>query len=137
MIHISKKVYVYNYVYYFVAPVSDDPCEPSPCGSNAQCNNGICTCIPEYEGDPYLGCRPECLLNIECALDKACIKNRCVNPCTDICGVNAICQVNNHIPMCICPPAMTGNAFIQCNPVKGTSYYLILSVTFFKYKFKI
>ena len=39
-----------------------DPCKPSPCGSNAVCRAreraAGCSCLPDYFGDPYVGCRP-------------------------------------------------------------------------------
>ncbi|XP_052871499.1 neurogenic locus notch homolog protein 1-like, partial [Anopheles cruzii] len=92
------------------------PCNPSPCGANAQCNNGVCTCLPEYQGDPYRGCRPECVLNSDCARDRACIRSKCVDPCPGTCGQDALCEVINHIPMCRCPDGMAGNAFVQCRP---------------------
>lgn len=97
-------------------PVKDDPCDPSPCGSNAQCSNGVCSCLPEYQGDPYRGCRPECVLNSECPRDKACIRSKCVDPCPGTCGQDALCEVMNHIPICSCPNGMAGNAFVQCIP---------------------
>ena len=96
--------------------VFDDPCNPSPCGANAQCKDGICTCLPEYQGDAYRGCRPECVLNSDCPRDKSCSRNKCIDPCPGTCGQNAICDVINHIPMCSCPQGMNGNAFIECRP---------------------
>jgi hypothetical protein len=109
----------------FLEPIipNTDPCFPSPCGSNAICNDGICTCLPEYQGDPYTGCRPECILNDECARNKACIKYKCKDPCPGTCGQNAICDVYNHIPMCRCPEGLSGNAFIECRPYQ--SNYII------------
>lgn len=95
-------------------PEQDDPCYPSPCGSNAICENGNCKCLPEYQGDPYVGCRPECVLSTDCDRNKACLRNKCVDPCLNTCGLNAICEVINHIPMCRCPDGTSGNAFIQC-----------------------
>lgn len=95
-------------------PIIEDPCYPSPCGPNAQCYDGTCTCLPEYQGDPYTGCRPECTLSSDCPRDKACIRNKCVDPCPGTCGTNAICEVINHVPMCKCPPGTRGNAFIEC-----------------------
>jgi hypothetical protein len=68
-------------------PVRDiiDPCNPSPCGSNARCSErngaGACTCLPEYFGDPYVGCRPECVLSADCPSNKACMNNKCQDPC--------------------------------------------------------
>lgn len=99
-----------------------DPCNPSPCGSNAKCHDGSCTCLPEYRGDPYSGCRPECVLNSDCPQDKACINSKCRDPCPGTCATNAICQVLTHIPMCSCPQGMDGNAFVQCRPLQSESY---------------
>lgn len=105
--------------FFFVEPVLTDACNPSPCGPNAVCNNGVCTCIPEYRGDPYFECRPECTLSSECPRDKACVRNKCVDPCINTCGINANCEVVNHMAVCTCPARTAGNAFIQCSPVKG------------------
>lgn len=95
-------------------PVLEDPCNPSPCGSNAQCRDGVCTCLAEYHGDPYSSCRPECVLNSDCPRDKACFNSKCADPCPGVCASNAICEVFNHIPMCSCQNGMEGNAFVQC-----------------------
>lgn len=100
-------------------PAILDPCVPSPCGPNAECNNGICTCRNEYFGDPYSGCRPECVLNSDCVRTKACVKNKCIDPCSGTCGIRAICNVINHIPMCTCPQGSSGNAFIECRTITG------------------
>ncbi|KAI4480699.1 hypothetical protein M0802_014155, partial [Mischocyttarus mexicanus] len=102
-------------------PVYVDPCAPSPCGSNAKCIDGACTCLDEYFGDPYVGCRPECILNTDCDLSKACVRNKCINPCIETCGQNALCNVYNHIPMCSCPLGMSGNAFVLCSPIQAPS----------------
>lgn len=101
-------------------PQVEDRCNPSPCGANAQCNDGICTCLPEYQGDPYNGCRPECVLNNDCPRDKACVRNKCIDPCPGTCGQNAECAVINHIPMCTCIRGYIGNAFVICTKIPGT-----------------
>lgn len=112
-------------------PIEEDPCNPSPCGSNAQCNNGVCTCLPEYHGDPYFGCRPECVLNSDCSRDKACLRSKCVNPCTvEVCAQNAICEVVSHIPMCRCPSGFEGNALVQCQPMRSMHISFTLNSTF-------
>jgi hypothetical protein len=98
-------------------PVVTDPCNPSPCGSNAQCNNGVCSCLPEYQGDPYRGCRPECVLNTDCPRDRACVRNKCIDPCPGTCGQNAECNIYNHIPICTCIQGYTGNAFVLCTQI--------------------
>lgn len=98
-----------------------NPCVPSPCGHNAVCReqNGVgsCTCLPNYHGNPYEGCRPECVLNSECSSDRACIQNRCVDPCPGTCGSNAECHVINHLPSCTCVPSYTGDAMRFCHPI--------------------
>lgn len=111
----------YDYRFILVAePIETDPCNPSPCGPNAQCSgDGVCTCLPEYQGDPYVGCRPECVVSADCARDRACMQSKCRDPCPGTCGQSAICDVINHIPMCSCPAGYTGNAFVECRPVPG------------------
>ncbi|XP_075154214.1 uncharacterized protein LOC142227620 [Haematobia irritans] len=97
---------------------SEDPCEPSPCGANSKCHEGLCSCLPEYQGDPYVGCRPECVVNNDCARDRSCIQRKCKDPCPGTCGNQAMCHVINHIPICSCPLGMTGNAFVHCEPLR-------------------
>lgn len=100
------------------APVIYEPCNPSPCGPNANCieRNGaaVCECIPEYTGNPYEACRPECVLNAECDRSKACLRYKCKDPCPGTCGQNARCDVINHIPTCSCPEGYTGDPFTHC-----------------------
>lgn len=95
------------------------PCQPNPCGSNALCReqNGVgsCQCLPEYFGNPYEGCRPECVLNSDCSSNLACVNSKCVNPCPGTCGQNALCQVVNHLPSCICHEGYTGDPYRYCN----------------------
>lgn len=95
-------------------------CNPSPCGPNADCKEkggaGSCTCKPNYHGDPYTGCRPECLLSSDCNPNQACNNNnRCFDPCIGACAPNARCQVINHRPVCLCPTGATGNPQVSCS----------------------
>ena len=95
-----------------------DPCNPSPCGSNAECTdrNGAasCRCIQDYFGDPYVACRPECTINADCPSNKACSRLHCVDPCPGLCGTNAECRVINHIPTCTCIQGYEGDPFSAC-----------------------
>lgn len=74
-------------------------------------------CLPEYIGNPYEGCRPECVLNSDCPSNKACIKNKCQDPCPGTCGQNAACQVVNHLPTCTCRIGFTGDPFRLCSQI--------------------
>lgn len=99
-----------------------NPCNPSPCGANAICKDsngaGACSCIPEYFGDPYLGCRPECVNNLDCAWNKACVNYKCIDPCIGTCGLNAECKVSHHAPTCYCLPGYTGSALLSCHKIE-------------------
>lgn len=101
-----------------IEPQPQSLCSRSPCGANAICKerNGVgsCSCLPDYYGDPYIECRPECVLNSDCTKDKACINNKCKDPCPGVCGMNAECRVNNHAPSCACLPGYEGNPFSSC-----------------------
>lgn len=103
-----------------------NPCQPSPCGANAVCKErngaGSCTCLPEYTGDPYTGCRPQCVTNSDCDRSKACFNNKCKDPCPGACGVNAECRAINHAPSCYCLPGYTGNALKSCEPEEEGKY---------------
>lgn len=113
----------YNYCDY--PPPSMDPqvtCNNIVCGSNAECNQRgkifKCVCSKGFYGDPLVGCTPQCRLNSECSDSKACINDRCSDPCvTGACAQNAICKVKNHRPICTCPPNFTGNAYYICNEI--------------------
>lgn len=100
-----------------------NPCNPSPCGANAVCKErngaGSCTCLPEYQGDPYTGCRPECVVNSDCGRSKACVNNKCRDPCPGACGTFTDCRVVNHAPACTCIPGYTGDPFRACYAVQA------------------
>lgn len=98
--------------------VQTNPCDPSPCGPNALCkeqnNAGACLCLPNYIGNPYEGCRPECVINSDCPPNLACIQSKCKDPCPGTCGVNAECQVVKNLPTCTCLPGYNGDPFRYC-----------------------
>lgn len=118
-----------------------NPCEPSPCGANAECkvqrNAGSCSCLPDYFGDPYQGCRPECLADSDCPLVSACNRNKCIDPCPGVCGYNADCYVTNHKPMCNCKPGYTGTPLSICHPIRGKKLLSIVEMVNFFMKIKI
>lgn len=114
-------------MFFFITDNAIKPCDPSPCGANAVCTQkdgaGACSCLEGYQGNPYESCRPECVLSSDCSADKACIRNKCIDPCPGICGTFAECTVVNHVPTCACIKGYTGNPFTQCTknePIVGT-----------------
>lgn len=99
-----------------------DPCNPTPCGPNARCSVSdsdiaVCSCESGYFGNPYETCRPECIMNSECPFNKACLRNKCDDPCPGVCGTTAICNVINHLPICTCASGYTGNPYSYCHIV--------------------
>lgn len=95
-----------------------DPCYPSPCGLHSQCRNtnGIpsCSCLPNYIGAPP-NCRPECIINQECVSSKACIREKCQDPCLGACGISAQCTVRDHTANCMCIAGYVGDPFSNCH----------------------
>lgn len=131
-------ILTYHNVHSTVAPKDEitQPCNPSPCGSNAVCTErngaGACSCLPDYFGDPYSGCRPECVTNNDCPRVKACLNNKCYDPCPGVCGSNAECRVVNHAPQCTCIVGYTGNPLSGCHepPQMPSKMPSILHATF-------
>lgn len=106
-------------IYFVLGPIEKpiDPCLPSPCGPYSECyaNRGhaICSCKKEYFGSPP-NCRPECMVSSDCMPNKACINEKCSDPCVGSCGTNAKCTVVNHNALCSCPPNYVGDPFVNC-----------------------
>lgn len=113
---------LYTYLNNTAAETAREPCSPSPCGPNSQCRNvnnqAVCSCLPTYLGAPP-NCRPECLVSSECPSNRACINQKCVDPCPNSCGQNALCRVINHSPICNCRPRYTGDPFTRCFFIEG------------------
>lgn len=66
----------------------------------------------DSQWDPH--CRPECLADSDCPFNKACLGQKCVDPCPGSCGINAQCSCMHHRPVCFCPQGMVGNPFEHC-----------------------
>ena len=110
-----------------------EPCHPSPCGINAECSEqrgaASCRCILDYTGNPYVECKPECTTNSECPNDKACVNNKCKDPCPGVCGIHATCRVTNHLPQCTCDPGYTGNPFVSCRRQTTRKCFVDINLT--------
>lgn len=104
------------------APIITSPCDPNPCGQFATCRDvggtAICSCKSGYVGVPPK-CGPECIINEDCPKDKACLKEKCINPCMGSCGANTNCHAMNHLAICTCIPSYRGDPFVGCYPYKG------------------
>lgn len=100
-------------------PAPSPSCAKLQCGANAECKKQsgrlTCVCRRGYFGNPFVACRPECVLNSDCPADRACVNSKCVDVCSGVCGINAVCQVVNHGPVCVCPEGFTGDAFKSCS----------------------
>lgn len=107
----------YNNVFSTAIARPTDPCDPSPCGPNSQCLNtngkASCTCLVNYKGTPP-NCRPECVVSTECPINRACMNQKCVDPCPNVCGIDARCESINHSPICSCGINKTGDPFVRC-----------------------
>lgn len=98
----------------------ENPCVPSPCGPNSECRDiggsPSCSCLSNYMGSPP-NCRPECTINPDCPSNRACINEKCSDPCPGSCGFGAICNIIHHTPACSCPEDFTGDPFNSCQPL--------------------
>lgn len=105
--------------------VPSELCNPNPCHPTAICEGTstghICKCPPGTIGDPNTsGCRPEgnCPKgDIDCPPQSVCLGNRCVNPCDNFCGANALCSIVDRKPVCTCPArfkAAIGGPIVGC-----------------------
>lgn len=108
----------FNACYFYALDMPPaNPCIPSPCGPNSECrvinNQAVCSCVRGYLGSPPT-CRPECIVSTDCPQNEACSNQKCTNPCPGSCGLNALCHVVNHNPICVCPPLQTGDPFVRC-----------------------
>lgn len=121
--------YQNNNVDYVIEELDDNPpknsCTPSPCGPNALCidSNGsaTCSCQPDYHGSPP-NCRPECRSNSDCSSRLICINHKCKDPCPGSCGINAVCHVTNHQPICSCQKGYNGDPFTLCSIISSKNY---------------
>lgn len=121
----SNKLIKYFFIFFTEDIVPKNPCDPSPCGPNSVCQvrgeSPACSCIENYVGMPP-NCRPECTINPECSNKRACINQKCKDPCPGSCGSNAVCSVVNHNALCTCLPGYIGDPFQACILQPGRIY---------------
>lgn len=60
-------------------------------------------------------CRPECVIHQDCPSNRACVNQRCSDPCIGVCGFNALCHAQNHRPVCTCFQGYEGDPYGGCN----------------------
>lgn len=105
-----------------------NPCIPSPCGPNSACRIieklPACSCLPNYIGRSP-NCRPECSINSECSSNLACINEKCSDPCIGSCGMNSICTVVKHNPVCQCLSGYSGDPFSICSEIQYCKHIAI------------
>lgn len=123
-----------TFIFTLAIPVHVDPCHPSPCGPYSNCRtfNGhaVCTCLEMCIGSPP-NCRPECIVSSDCRPDKACINQKCKDPCPGMCGLNAQCQIVNHNPICSCLSGFTGDPFVRCFTEESKCYLFEFTPIYF------
>lgn len=140
-------LHIYLFLYLFIffpfiisaserTPAQTDPCFPTPCGVNADCvnNKGVasCVCLSGFYGNPHSGCHRECESNTDCASSLVCSNYKCVDPCPETCGIEAVCTVSEHKPVCACAQGFSGDPFIQCHPIPVSRKLNILNFIFLK-----
>jgi hypothetical protein len=76
-------------------------------------------------------CRPECVVSSECSLNKACLNEKCADPCPGTCGQNARCNVVNHNPICSCSSGYTGDPFTGCKVIESKIFPVIVVAFWF------
>lgn len=106
-------------------PTVVTPCEPNPCGPYSVCQGSggshLCNCKPGYIGTPP-HCGPECTINEDCPNNKACVREKCIDPCIGSCGANTDCRAMNHLAICTCRSGYRGDPFVSCSVIRGENY---------------
>lgn len=111
-------------------------CSPllTSCGRGAEClainHKAICECPSGYGGNPKVGCMLlGCRSNSDCPTNKACINNKCENPCSrNPCTGVTECYVDNHAVECTCPHGYVRDHHDEC--VRGINLLTILDLFF-------
>lgn len=112
---------------------NENPCFPSPCGPNAECreidSRAVCSCSGGMLGAPP-NCRPECVIHQDCPSNRACLAQKCQDPCSGSCGFNAKCLAQNHQPICTCIDGYEGDPYASCTLRQGKSILYVSRLCF-------
>lgn len=105
-----------------------DLCQGNPCETDLICKPVdilplravACVCPDGGRVAPDTGCRSppeaECSTDPECEKSQICQRGKCIDACkASPCGYNALCETNDHLSRCTCPPGYIGNPRIECN----------------------
>ena len=108
-----------------------NPCHSlSPCHVTSVCSvvnslpfrTMICSCREGWVPESDTRCKPVelpnppgCARDDDCPNGEACVNRQCKDPCD--CGTGAQCFVEDHRPVCVCPPGYVGNPQISCEPI--------------------
>lgn len=74
-------------------------------------------------------CRPECVIHQDCPSNRACIAQRCEDPCVGACGFNAVCTSQNHRPICSCIEGHEGDPYAGCS-MRASKYKFTCLLSF-------
>lgn len=77
------------------------------------------------------------MINTDCNANKACMANKCLDPCPGTCGNNAKCQTINHIPMCTCLAGYTGDPFKYCQIIPPQRKRNIIKLLILQFHFSL
>lgn len=103
----------------------ENPCSYNHCGANSLCRNegdiAVCSCLPKFHGVPP-NCHKGCNWKYDCPSNQICVSQYCTDPCPGACGAQAICEVIDHIPTCVCPKGYIGDAGKLCTPKHAGNY---------------
>ena len=112
----------------------DNICAPTAICSTIR-HNAACSCPSGFVGDPLVLCSPkedpipelakvECKVDSDCPSGRACLDNRCRNPCYELnaCDITAVCSVVDTVPfrtmICSCREGWIPDTDRSCVPVE-------------------
>ncbi|KAI5719789.1 hypothetical protein M8J76_014878 [Diaphorina citri] len=99
-----------------------EKCDQGRC--RVKCTGGVHSACPMGQICSAGGvCQAGCRVHSDCPQDKSCIDGQCRDPCAKgspgdnlrpTCGVDALCRVVEHRPVCLCPDNYQGDPTDRC-----------------------